>query len=517
MIFNRLIHAVKVAPAEGHSTNVDFYSLLSGVETVLVNFGSVQRYNIEKGFGFVSYDIRKLNLPKREIFFHIKTIRRYSNKVANKLEDGLFSDVSFWYEIEKGKKGNQVNKIWLSVQDIPPEEFKTLVTEVENLWHDISRPLPPWHNWLDSITINLVGQLRRDELKHERENLEYVKQEAEQKERQEREAKKQQLLEITAEEKRKKQAKYQAQVEAAQERLRIAAEQARKQEAERQAQIKGVQEEMPTTIGPKIKRASKEFWAQQRESMLLNSERANRQQAERRIQSMARIKAIKEEKEKLVEQQRLTRKVEIEEICRAFKIKQLVHFTHIHNLYSILQHGLLGRTQLERMSLDKKPRYNDELRLDGQPQAICLSISFPNYKMFNIYSRDNRSDWVVLLIKIPVLWEMDCKFYYDNAASNIARQSEISGDRKHPSALKQMFEDYGSFQRHTFNLPDNFTTNPQAEVLVLNPIPSQYIQGVHFYDFASYQRWIQLYPGSYSQDFFQNRYYFSPRQDWQMW
>jgi len=398
-----------------------------------VDFGIVQRYNPERGFGFVSRTLHNSKHSTTEVFLHIKTVKRKYFEFAQELDNGSYNDVGFWYEVEKTSKGEQVSKLWLSVKDVPSKELDDIVVQVEGLWRDVDVSTP---DWLDQVTITLVGQIRRNEL--DRERLQCKQREA-------------------AEQKRKE---WEAECLKQSEVLQARARQASEQEAERRAQIKAAQ-------------------------------------GAKRV---------------MAEQQHQACPFEIQKICEEYKIERLVHFTHIHNLYSVLQQGLLGRAQLEKMLWEEKPHYNDAFRLEGQPEAICLSISFPNYKMFYKYSCCNPSDWVVLFLKPSILWEMGCKFYRENAAA-----------RRQPSELKQMFEDYGHIQRQDLDIPDIFTTNPQAEVLVSDPIPPQYINEVRFYNLDSRQNWIQSHPGDYLQQLMAepenkyHKYYFSPRQDYQMW
>ena len=75
----------------------------------------------------------------------------------------------------------------------------------------------------------------------------------------------------------------------------------------------------------------------------------------------------------------------IQNICNRQNIQQLVHFTNIDNLVNILSIGLVGRDRKSRDLV--KFKTNDEFRFDGYPEAICLSISFPNYRMFYIYNQ----------------------------------------------------------------------------------------------------------------------------------
>ncbi len=424
-----------------------------------IDFGSVQKYNVERGFGFVRRTLHSKQ-STREIFFHIKTIRCKYYELAQKLDSGSYDSVSFWYEVEKTDKGEQVSKLWSSAEDIPGEELNSLTAKIQGLWHDIDASTP---DWLNQITILLVGQIRRDDLIQEREKLQRQRRESEEEERKKREAERLKRL------------------EAIREKERLEAERRRKKEAERLKYLEYLQEKE-----------------------LLEAEQRRKQQAERQAQ----IQAVKEAERIAAEQKRQARlqscASEIQKICQMYGIEALVHFTHIANLNSILQYGLLGRAQLESMSWVEPPKYNDIHRLDGQREAICLSISFPNYKMFYKYSFNNRSDWVVLLLKPSILWELDCKFYQENAASNNAKENIIekrNQARKQPEALKNMFSNYGHIKREVLEIPNNFTTHPQAEVLVFNQIDTQYIDAVHFYNLNVGNYWAKQNPGNYLQKF----------------
>ncbi|ABQ25481.1 hypothetical protein Gura_1280 [Geotalea uraniireducens Rf4] len=85
-------------------------------------------------------------------------------------------------------------------------------------------------------------------------------------------------------------------------------------------------------------------------------------------------------------------------------IAHLIHFTRFENLNSILQHGIRPRQVLDAGG--EEYIFNDELRLDGCLDAVSLSISFPNYKMFYPYRcQDYSINWAVLRLKSSILWD----------------------------------------------------------------------------------------------------------------
>ena len=217
---------------------------------------------------------------------------------------------------------------------------------------------------------------------------------------------------------------------------------------------------------------------------------------------------------------------QLQQICAERRITTLIHFTRIENLRStILQEGLLSRSRLERSG--QRFLFNDEQRLDRHTEAICLSISFPNYKMFFKYrSRTSDETWIALLLDAKVLWELDCAFYQENAASNPAPADGTTPSleqRKTSRALTGMFvEDYVNRQgsrvsRQDLQIPNNYPTNPQAEVLVFDSIPTRYIKTVHFRNATILREWRSINSETYSQMLTSNSSYFNPRHDWAAW
>ena len=230
-----------------------------------------------------------------------------------------------------------------------------------------------------------------------------------------------------------------------------------------------------------------------------------------------RDRALPEEKAELS-----NRASQIQRICKERGITTLCHFTRIENLHSILRQGLLGKSVLKKHG--QQFLFNDDKRLDRCPQANCLSISFPNDKMFYSIREEkkkaqeaNDSQWVVLVLDAKILWEFVCAFCKENAASNAIREVDLE-DRKKPDVLEGMFvDDYRDirgkvYQRHSLQIPENYPTHPQAEVLVFDTIPAEYINEVHFYDDTALQTWSKDNPEAYSQKFCANPRYFESRQ-----
>lgn len=159
-------------------------------------------------------------------------------------------------------------------------------------------------------------------------------------------------------------------------------------------------------------------------------------------------------------------------------ISSLVHFTSVDNVPGILAYGLLGRQTIASRGLNSV--FNDQYRYDGVADAVCASVSFPNYKMFySLQSNNREKDWAVLRLNPSILWEIPCAFSITNAASSKVTKISLE-ERKGFKSFAAMFEDIPpNIKRKDLDIPDDFCTDPQAEVLVLEPVTPNYILDIN--------------------------------------
>lgn len=197
-----------------------------------------------------------------------------------------------------------------------------------------------------------------------------------------------------------------------------------------------------------------------------------------------------------------------------------MHFTRVENLATILDHGLMGRRTLDRRGIPHL--INDAGRYDYLPDGISVSISFPNYKMFYSLRQANATtDWVVLRLRPSILWEKQCVFCVRNAADRTVAQVPVT-ERMTRRALQGMFENHpGRPNRATLGIPANYTTDPQAEVVVLGPIGPEYIIDVivdareRVRNLATVRAIAQPYQGAVP--FFHGKFLFDARRDYAHW
>lgn len=207
----------------------------------------------------------------------------------------------------------------------------------------------------------------------------------------------------------------------------------------------------------------------------------------------------------------------IKQFCEERGIVELVHFTHVDNLRTITEFGLLSREELEKRGIHYK--FNDQNRLEGMLNAVCLSISFPNYKMFYKYLKQSgQHNFVVISLDVAVLWELECLFCPTNAASNLCKPLRNHETLKGLPALKEMFAENPLSKKHVsraeLKIPDHYTTDPQAEVLCLEPISPTYIRAIYHNHCPNIEDKV---PPEWRWRVMPNEEFFGRRKDYKYW
>lgn len=153
----------------------------------------------------------------------------------------------------------------------------------------------------------------------------------------------------------------------------------------------------------------------------------------------------------------------IQEYATERGITHLVHFTRACNLETILQLGLVPRDTLKKTDF---AHFNDQYRLDDT-NAVCLSIGFPNYKMFYGLRKNHPNvDWVVLAICPSALWMLCCAFCVANAASSEITRTPLE-QRCNLAALQSMYADCDNKTRSSLNPPRYTQLFKQNEIFLL--------------------------------------------------
>lgn len=126
-----------------------------------IDFGKVERYVKDRGFGFVS---RTFTLPPKEIFFHIGVINKKHPELAEALDNPSANNcIYFWYEFDLSRKGQEVVAILdLDIaKDKYSEQFATFVDIITKGWMDMEKRLSESFRkaTLELLTRNEASQL----------------------------------------------------------------------------------------------------------------------------------------------------------------------------------------------------------------------------------------------------------------------------------------------------------------------------------------------------------------------
>lgn len=221
---------------------------------------------------------------------------------------------------------------------------------------------------------------------------------------------------------------------------------------------------------------------------------------------------------------------EIEEKNRIYRflvedrgVEYLVHFTPLMNIGSILKKGLLPRTQLTENNVEAI--IPDLDRWDSCLDYSSLSISFPNYRILYRKSIDMNCPFAVLLINPRMILDLpieDISYLPDNAAAigTGAIENKIGME-----AAKALFSESVTLNgsiitREQLGIPDNYSTNPQAEVFVWGKIDPKYILKIVVKDYASRKELdpdLDLLPIEKNKPISVDSSYFSARSDYRFW
>lgn len=164
-------------------------------------------------------------------------------------------------------------------------------------------------------------------------------------------------------------------------------------------------------------------------------------------------------------------------------ITGLVHFTNAKNIDNILKHGLMPRKMLIERNIDSV--VNDNERLDGHIDSICLSVENPNdyllkrfkekyplekYKLITINPKTLYTIFIKQENRIALVRRIYCNY-------NAAAYSTLKSD----DDMNIMFSHQVQTYRHIFtrgNKPESVPTAIQAEILFFGIIPSEFFDSI---------------------------------------
>jgi hypothetical protein len=174
----------------------------------------------------------------------------------------------------------------------------------------------------------------------------------------------------------------------------------------------------------------------------------------------------------------------IQSVIQDRHITRLCHFTKSKNLPFILgkgmdsDNGILANNFIFDSSFLNK---TDENRFDRHEDYICTSVQYPNCYYFSTVVKKSQNEifneWAILEISPKIITD-STKFCPVNAATKGGRMIK-GGYEAFESIFNERVTGKRTFVRNKL-YPSNVPTNVQAEVLIYNKIPKEYITALIF-------------------------------------
>lgn len=155
-------------------------------------------------------------------------------------------------------------------------------------------------------------------------------------------------------------------------------------------------------------------------------------------------------------------------------VTRLCHFTKLQSLAQIVstETGILPSSSIRS---DTK-NVTDKERYDGELECVCCSVEYPNSWFLQKAMINNTDkifrDWLTIYIDLNILNLNNAKFCPCNASTDWGRY--ITND------IRALFADSVRCKRIYYRTPSMLsccTTDGQAEILIKDGIPRQYISG----------------------------------------
>lgn len=159
------------------------------------------------------------------------------------------------------------------------------------------------------------------------------------------------------------------------------------------------------------------------------------------------------------------------------QISEILHFTPLKHLSSILEYGVLSNEEISKKNLTSFQV--DENRFDARPNFICTSVSFPNSSLLRM-KQYKYGTFIIISISPEILLTNVCLFAKSNAATTWYKKPSKYDSfpmlNKNESFLDMFSRDD---IRDKNRIPKNFATDLQAEVLIYKKIPREFIKKIY--------------------------------------
>lgn len=202
-------------------------------------------------------------------------------------------------------------------------------------------------------------------------------------------------------------------------------------------------------------------------------------------------------------------------------VQSFYHFTPYLNLENILSFGLISKDEIQKRLWNGSIGFFSSLdsgRWEGRTDCVCLSVSFPNYKMLYTKQKEDPNCPFVLL-------ELDARPFLsaDNTSMAFFPTNAAKGRSKNNPITDEEFVEHGKLEwaRRMFSpegrsslIPSSCTTDPQAEILFKGTIDPSVIKRCIVKDISDRNRVLDYVE---HKDVQVDERFFSRRADYQIW
>ncbi|HAC65685.1 MAG TPA: DUF4433 domain-containing protein [Cyanothece sp. UBA12306] len=181
-------------------------------------------------------------------------------------------------------------------------------------------------------------------------------------------------------------------------------------------------------------------------------------------------------------------------------VKNLYYITHIDNIPSILERGILSHREVENLNVDFTPIYDSEIVSKRQDKLIAEGVSLWNYAnlyfqprnpmMYRVVHEKNKRDIAIVAVKSTILSEKGVIITDGNAANNGTKFYDS------PKGKNILQNNWKIIQNEWWNNSDGSKRIIMSECLVSKKVTSEFIDSIHVCDHITQKKTEKLLKNS---------------------
>lgn len=103
----------------------------------MIEYGKIEKYIKNRGFGFIKSINPQSKLYNIDVFFHIKNVKKFEKYLIKFSEQNL-ENIYLWFTWKEGLKGKEVVNFYLSARNIPNDYQSAIMKEYSNILKELN-------------------------------------------------------------------------------------------------------------------------------------------------------------------------------------------------------------------------------------------------------------------------------------------------------------------------------------------------------------------------------------------